>query len=405
MKNTLLKIFLLVSLLCILTLWGWQITAKIQDRKLFSQNQLTPAILPPTLISEDLSELTPGNINNLEEISLFQQSEHMQFIVLAELETDRSLLGVTKDGFLYRWIPNSSLPSPQVIFGVVGLTKQQMDNYSIHEISAGVSFNQNGEFVIVPSQLDSGGIYGYNIWDTIGFRLLDCVGKEQYCPGWPQGDDSFKNLIIHPTENLILASHAYLLSGWHGFNGYPTNPGDVFHEWTEEELIITRLAIDFHGDYFAFADDGGHIQVVDIRVYKQNADRVPVNDSFEINSKKLTGDKTAPKIIDLELDDTHSWLGWLTDQSVFLWSFQNYLSPLKFSADIDDGNAISFDRTGNILAVATQTGIEIFNTETGKRIATYPVGDITAIYFSRDNRLLIWGDSNGGIHVWGIKNY
>jgi WD40 repeat protein len=384
-------------------MFGWQAVAEIQSRKLFSQNQMQPNILPPTLITEELAEITPKNINDIEEVYLFQQNEHIQFIAIAELEDDRSMLGVTKDGFLYKWTLNSSSTHSQSVFGIVDLTRQQMESFPANKLSAGISFNQNGEFVIVPSQLDSGGIYGLSIWDTKDFSLLYCEGDEQYCPGWPKSDYSLESLIIHPTRNLFLYSGEYLLSGWSGFNGYQTDPGDVLQGWTDEELSIIRMAIDFHGDYFAFADDGGNIQVVDVRIYKQDADRVPINDSFEINSKKLTDAKTTPEIIDLELDDTHSWLGWLTDQNVFLWSFQDYLSPLQFSAAVDDGNAICFDRTGQILAVATQTGIKILSTKTGTEIAYFPVGDVSTVYFSRDNRLLIWGDATGNVHIWGIK--
>lgn len=408
MKKTSLKTWLLTLLLtpvfCVLIYIGWQAIAKIQSRILFSQNQMSPNILRPALVSQELAEITPENINNLEELSLFQQHEHMQFVALAELEDDRSLLGVTKDGFLYRWTPNSSSSSSLAVFRIVGLTKQQVQNFPAHNISAGVSFNQNGELLIVPSQLDAGGIYGLSIWDTQDFSLLYCEGDEQYCPGWPESDFSLDSLIIHPTKNLFLYSGEYLLSGWFGFNSYQTDSGDTFHQWTEEELTITRLATDFSGDYFAFADNGGNIKVVDIRVYKQDTNRVPINDFFEINSKKLSDAKTTPEVIDLELDDTHSWLGWLTDQNVFLWSFKNYVLPLQFSVEVTNGNAICFDHTGQILAVATQAGIKILGTETGTEIAYYPVGDVTAIYFSRDNRLLIWGDASGNIHIWGIKN-
>jgi len=62
-----------------------------------------------------------------------------------------------------------------------------------------------------------------------------------------------------------------------------------------------------------------------------------------------------------------------------------------------------FDRTGQILAVATKNGIMVFNLAEKKLIEEYQVGEVTALYFTRDNRLLIWGDAQGAIHFWGVK--
>jgi len=164
---------------------------------------------------------------------------------------------------------------------------------------------------------------------------------------------------------------------------------------------FTRLAIDPMGDYLAVADESGNILVGDISSFKS-----PEREGFfEYATRyRLFGYSGKDiRTVDLEFDPTHSWLGWLTDERLVVWSLKNYVFPLEFKTNLQDGNVICFDRTGKILAIGTKNGLKIFDVKTEKEIANYSVGEVSTLYFSRDNRLLIWGDVNGNTHLWGIK--
>jgi WD40 repeat protein len=102
------------------------------------------------------------------------------------------------------------------------------------------------------------------------------------------------------------------------------------------------------------------------------------------------------------MDPTRRWLAALTDQEMAVWDMQRLLFARQLSLSVSDGTDIAFDQEGKLLALGTKRGITIYDVEQAKQVAEFNVGEVTAIYFTRDNRLLVWGDSEGNLHLWGV---
>ena len=171
------------------------------------------------------------------------------------------------------------------------------------------------------------------------------------------------------------------------------------------ESRISQIAVDPLADYLAVVDQSGKIFFDDISLLKEDS----------IDGKSLYFSpieyKLSPNIkggsintIDLKFDETHSWLGWLNDQGLTIWNMKNYLFPIHFRMSLEKGNVISFDRAGKIIAVATQNGITFFDIGNETKLYELAVGEVTALYFSHDNRTLFWGDTKGKIHLWGVTD-
>ncbi len=82
---------------------------------------------------------------------------------------------------------------------------------------------------------------------------------------------------------------------------------------------------------------------------------------------------------------------------------QNLLFRIGLDISLNGGELLAFDRTGEILVVAAGEKLIFFDLKRNKQVAEYALEtEVTSLYFSRDNRLLIWGDADGNVHLWGV---
>ncbi len=388
--------------LCILILVGSFIVNKILTRKHFSEKPLPPQISISIKSGVNLRQLTPESAVQLKEISIFRNEQKDGVPVAIEGSADISDLFVLyENGKIYRW----DLQSHDIIASDILFAGQKERRLPVYLINAGVSFSKDGKYAITPNEILSNGIYGLNYWDLVSRKLIYCNGEEKYCPGWPPGDDSVTSLQIHPIRDLFFTAHSHIVDGTYGFIKTNGTGGSFFIRTGQyEDPTISRLAIDTTGDYLAIADEKGNIQVGDISAHKQPMQNEQNNYGFSSNVYYRLSSFSDKKIktVDLKFDETHSWLAWLTNQQLVIWSLHNYIFPLHLNIKLEEGNAIRFDHTGKLLAIATQNGFLIFDIEKGKIISEFPVGEVTALYFSKDNCMIMWGDSKGDIHIWGV---
>lgn len=171
--------------------------------------------------------------------------------------------------------------------------------------------------------------------------------------------------------------------------------------------IMQRITVDSSDMYIAYMFDNGVICVkelshwtgIDINNWKEiDYPSVP----YDVIRYRLSGGNANSK--DLIIASTRTWLSALTDKELAMWDLRRLIFARKLNIPVTDGNVIAFDRAGKLLALGTKRGITTYDTEQGKQIAEFNVGEVTALYFTRDNRLLVWGDAEGNIHLWGVPN-
>ena len=102
-------------------------------------------------------------------------------------------------------------------------------------------------------------------------------------------------------------------------------------------------------------------------------------------------------------DPSGNWLAYIRADQLIIWRFdQNSRQPF-FEAEIHDAHSLLFDQTGKLLIVALKDKIRILDVVEKNVVAEYSTPGITSFSISGDNRLLIWGDEHGAIHIWGIS--
>jgi len=77
--------------------------------------------------------------------------------------------------------------------------------------------------------------------------------------------------------------------------------------------------------------------------------------------------------------------------------------PRHMKIPISNGNLLAFNHSGNLLAVATDNEILMFDIAKREQVASFDTGEATALFFTHDDRLLTWGDADGVIHIWGVE--
>jgi WD40 repeat protein len=109
------------------------------------------------------------------------------------------------------------------------------------------------------------------------------------------------------------------------------------------------------------------------------------------------------EIKDLQFNATRTRLAWLTGERVVVIQLQNLLFRIGLDISLNGGELLAFDRTGEILVVAAGEKLIFFDMKRNKQVAEYALEtEVTSLHFSRDNRLLIWGDADGNVHLWGV---
>jgi len=402
MKKIIKIITILITILFLVSI-GAVLTIKTMARKQFAGKVVSAQIASPIDFSDDLSQLSAENSSMLQEVGVFGHSIGSVPIAITGVENSDNLLVIYKDGRFDRWsISSGSILATRSVF-VVTAEGNTTGLNPVSQISRNISFSNDGSLVITPNEVSQNGMIGFNIWNTNTLTQLICFGKETYCSD-VESDSVYTGLLLHPTKDLYFNAFSGSVSGWTGFTSLDGS-GKYFNirSGDFESTTITRLAMDPLGDYLAISDNSGNVRISDISIYENDApDTQVLGFPGDANYRLSNPDEKNINTIDLKFDETHSWLGWLNDENLTIWSLKNYVFPLHFTTKLQDGNSICFDRSGRILAVATKVGIRIFDIENKSVIKEYPVGEVTSLYFSRDNRILIWGDAEGNIHLWGV---
>jgi WD40 repeat protein len=275
-------------------------------------------------------------------------------------------------------------------------------------------FNMDGSLLTAPGAI---------IWDTTTRKRLDCLGIVVECSDPTEVEKIPYGIYVDPARAVYLyyaASHdvswysvreafadtAGLKAGglncWDFVNDYDPFEGGARYSAPG----IIRIAIDPSGKYIACYLASGVIIIRDWSVAFENT----IEGGASVISKEypytrfvrytMPDNESFPK--DMSFDSTRTWLSVLTDRELVMWDLRHWFFARKLNVPVSDGNAIAFDRLGKMLALGTKRGITIYDVAKGKQIAEFNVGEVTALYFTRDNRLLVWGDAEGNIHLWGV---
>ncbi|MBI3172354.1 MAG: hypothetical protein HYZ25_01445 [Chloroflexi bacterium] len=387
---------IILAALCITTLGIFLLTL-MHGHLMISNSEVQ--IDNPNEFTSDLMMLRTDNIGDLQEISQIAIKEDYGVIVgLSESSDDKTLLILFSDGKLIKW--DNVLNKIVAEFNLSAADRK----YS--------GFNEDGSLVftyggLIKSGDDAGDKGGYQLFGTKYGNLVSCYAS-------PKCNDNIEEESVNdfPIDGLFLLQNGKLLISYHNQSirivpvvkeyGFPSG-------YSAPDLeSISRIAIAPSKKYIAIARSDGSISIQDFSMFAN----IDINTGSEISTQS-PGDKNIietrlaipskfDSLRDLAFDPSNIWLAALTDKELVTWSLQKLIFSRYIVRPIKNGNMISFDRTGNILALATQDGISIFSMKRGELVSTLDVGNVVFLYFAPDNRLLVWGDSEGNVHFWGV---
>lgn len=231
-------------------------------------------------------------------------------------------------------------------------------------------------------------IYSYDTWGIDANRYV-FIPNTQIVLEYSGGtiNDRFLRPLQDARGNTYLSGGGYAINsedGWRGKAG--------------------RMASDAQGDFVALAFQEGLMRIYPASYFKPN--RFSVG-GFSYSSVFDFGQAESRQqpVHDLQFDPTRRWLGQIWGDELRVWKV-GYPRPTHYlAADTPGANVLAFDRTGQFLFVGTERSVQVWDLVTKQLAKEYAAADdVSAILVSPDNRLVIYGDTAGGIHLLGKAN-
>jgi WD40 repeat protein len=217
---------------------------------------------------------------------------------------------------------------------------------------------------------------------------------------WTTCDHSESETLFYPANNWLLG-YNYDSPGLAMWCIGPTCNISLLDQLGDPEdalglLTIDRVALDETGGLLAVAFRQGIV-----RVYGFQG---PAN--LDVRYRLELGNRTfgpLRKVDAITFDPTGSWLAMLRSEQLQLWELRSSQREPSLVTQVESAKKLAFDRSSTVLIVGTNRSLLFFELSSGKLLASYPTPTVTSIALSPDGRLVLWGDAEGTIHIWGYQ--
>jgi WD40 repeat protein len=148
--------------------------------------------------------------------------------------------------------------------------------------------------------------------------------------------------------------------------------------------VIARIAFDADGDRIAIAYSDG---------------RIEIKGGFPILG--LHGDDSGENLPTsaLMFSPNGRYLARIQGPDVSLWRLGFLCGRLRLVEDAGGGHLLAFTGQTGLLLVGGADQVRVWSAETGALVGRIETQGITSLTVSTDDRLIVWGDTEGGIHV------
>ena len=237
-------------------------------------------------------------------------------------------------------------------------------------------------------------ITGIAVWSTETGELIRCLSLPCF-ESPPESTEGEVGAVVDPTgqQVFIYSEHSISILGLAGdlpSQGIFVNSPDSDYWWN-----IGQVAYDDLNQRYAIIYQEGRVQIKDV---------IPNNvGPFSFSTILTEGKKGELSNIPAAVfDPSGTWLAFIRGDRLAIWEIEQNLGKLFFDDEIYTAFSLLFDQTGKFLFVAARDKITVLDIAQKNVVAEYYTPTITTFDISKDNRLLIWGDENGIIHVLGI---
>ena len=371
----------ITGLLLLLFVGGGYLTLKVMTR--LDIEQMHPGLTQPVQITNSLVQLSPQTVKRIGEIGLLHAPVGANGVVsLTQTNAGKYLLVMYGNGIFRRW----------------GMENQErLEEFDFIDANRnGTNFSIDGSMIVTPGKVLSEGLNGYNVWNTKTGERLYCWGPQ--CPGGDPTDSQFVDtgIVLDKQGKWIMTFD----DGGMGIKGLKENYSSIVSLDDPDDNVkihLSRIVEDQSGNYIAYSLEEGTIEI------DRSEEFVGTRHGFILKDRKFGKFQAQERIrtIDMAFDDTNTWFVWLNEKELTVWNLQELVSLQQLQIPVVDGESIAFNHMGNLLVVGTKKGFMIFDPARRTEIAVFDVGEVTALYFTQDDRALMWGDTQGQIHIWG----
>lgn len=275
-------------------------------------------------------------------------------------------------------------------------TTQELFKHDLGIVTeSGVGFDRDGHIVIGARQKevrnDGFGLTEYigdiGIWDTNTGALLECV--DLICFEGERWAPLSLSAMLDPRGTRVL-DHTHLSYSMSDILGGNVSSISMVNnrDWANQRAI-GQMVFDATGERIAIAYQEGGIEI---------EGGLPI---LPLGQNKW-GDRKTVTALEFSPDGRH--LARIRDEELSVWDLGVLKGEVSFSGHVPGGQLLAFTNHTGLLFVGNIDEILIWDIEEGELVLKLPTPGITAVTISSDDRLLIWGDHEGAIHIWGVPN-
>jgi WD40 repeat protein len=263
-----------------------------------------------------------------------------------------------------------------------------------------ISFDKEGKLLL--GAVDSGpeNMNGIGIWNVENGKLIQCVSypcdetaiRESY--GYPGAVFDPDAEYVITFDNSSYGITEILGSGFDGGTNYVNNP-DEDYLWS-----LGNIALDTNNNRLAVVFQEGQIWLDEFN-RKKRITIGPLGLWIPIAKGRQNDLQT---IYAANFDESGQWLAIVRGNHLLIYQVWKYGGKLVSENDLGQEGlrTLSFNPTSELLFVAGEDTIKVISLKDRKDLVDLPASGITAITVSDDNRLLIWGDKEGTVHIWVV---
>lgn len=343
----------------------------------------TPTLVPPNEFTQTYEPLREGVVDSLIETTLLSSpSLNSPLLKVGYLDEDNIIVGIySEGGTVTGWDLDTGALAFSHELGIVTSKALFLISSGKHLIGA---TEHNFKFNVSNQKTEY--INGVGLWDVRSGALIKCLTFP--CQGNPPQRDGFlgiavdadgKWLAIFSETGLVLTS--------------------AFDNSSDLNIDFDAVDSPYHWQAGSVAFDEVNRRYITVfqegRIYISDIEH-PYSYSYRTLTKGTKGEYEI--ITEAKIDPTGRWLVIARGAETNVFNLDNGKSLLGINTS---NPLLSFDQTGELLFVGSTNKLTVYTVETGEKIAEYDNVGITSLAISEDNRLVIWGDAQGLIHVWG----
>jgi len=353
---------------------------------------LAPQYASPSSATQRLRQLDDTSVTGLLELGILvpdTSSGGIETILLAP--GTNTLFVIYRDGYVREWDleTNKEVSGFDVGFVAYQATSFSSDGRRLITPSAIVTQAVESDYEVFPA------VEAIYLWDTQTGQQIDCFGFT--CdPTFEPYRSMTRGAVLSPDGRWLVEYAESGLSFDDLRDQLPTTITSLENPDKPSYRHISRFAFDPSGSYYAVAYEEGEIALYDFN------DAVLDGDNWTLVRTLGQSDGESLPVRSLIIDDTRSWLASLRGKSINIWKLQTgSRKPFTYEV-VSTSAALAFDRRGQFLFIGADSKLVVLNLSSKSLLAQYEANEISAIAISPDNRLVIWGDMSGTIHIWGV---